>query len=314
MDAGRRVLTVRRGRSDPAHGRQPACGGGAEVGPERLDVTRLMVVLHVPEHGERVPDPRRPGVLPDRGAGLGRIVAAVRLGAVLHVVPPADVVGVQQPGDVRPGQVDGRLAGGQLLLDGLAELVVLVRPDDVVDAAVRRAVAAPGGPGRDHVEVVGQRPRLDRLEHVVVQDEVPGVGPVVRELGPGVIAHHVRRGSHHAGRIVRHPARLVRRIPLPDEAVHRAATDVGDRVGLAVRAAAVHVGPVAIRAGAPARRIRHADRRHPVAHRDAVRPGIGPEVGVERPVLLHHDDHVLDLVDARRHHVGTGRPARDPPG
>src|SRR5262249_13574865 len=39
-------------------------------------------------------------------------------------------------------------------------------------------------------------------------------------------------------------------------------------------------------------------RRLPVLHRDAVRARVGAEVLVERAVLLHDHDDVLDLVDA----------------
>ena len=38
----------------------------------------------------------------------------------------------------------------------------------------------------------------------------------------------------------------------------------------------------------------------PSRHRDPVGSRISAEIVVERPVLLHHDDHVLDLVDALR--------------
>ena len=57
-------------------------------------------------------------------------------------------------------------------------------------------------------------------------------------------------------------------------------------------------------------RIRHADVGAPVVHRDPVRAGEGPEVGIERAVLLHDHDDVLDLVDA---FVGYGA-VRGQPG
>ena len=201
---------------------------------------------------------------------------------------------------------------GQLLLHGRVELVDPVRPDDVVDAAHRRAVAASGRPGRHHVQVVGQRPRLHRLEHVVVEHEVLGVGPVVGYLRGGVVAHHVGRaargctpGRRGCCRSTGPASRCwMNPFILPP-------FDVGDRVGLAVRAAAVDVGGVVVGPGAPAAGVRHAHRRLPVAHRDAVRAGVGPEVAVERPVLLHHDDHVLDLVDPGGHQVRAVRAAAD---
>ena len=49
---------------------------------------------------------------------------------------------------------------------------------------------------------------------------------------------------------------------------------------------------------------RHAGPEMPVLDRQTVRARIRAEVGVERPVLLHHDDHVLDLVDADQRGAG----------
>ncbi len=41
----------------------------------------------------------------------------------------------------------------------------------------------------------------------------------------------------------------------------------------------------------------HADGGDTVLHRNAIGPGIGSEVGVERAIFLHNDYDVLDLVD-----------------
>src|SRR5262249_61349803 len=85
----------------------------------------------------------------------------------------------------------------------------------------------------------------------------------------------------------------------PDEAVHLAAADVRARVAEAVPGAAVHQAGVVIGlVTAAGTRIRHADRELPVLGGDAVRPRVRAEERVERPVLLHDDHDVPDLVDA----------------
>src|SRR3954462_1180416 len=84
-----------------------------------------------------------------------------------------------------------------------------------------------------------------------------------------------------------------------DEPVHLAAVDVADRVAVVGRPAGVAVGGVVVGPDARlVRRIGYTHRRHPALHRDAVGAGIRPEVGVERAVLLHDHDDVLDVVDA----------------
>ena len=76
---------------------------------------------------------------------------------------------------------------------------------------------------------------------------------------------------------------------------------VAERVDVIVRAACVAVrgvvvGPLA----APRQRIRRANGRHAVAHRNPVRAGKRAEIRIERTVLLHDHDHVPDLVNAAR--------------
>ena len=267
-----------------------------------------------------------PGVLAfwvDRGARLGGVVLAVGLGPADDVVAPADVVLVEQVGEVGPG-VD-RLPGLASRCSSdrpgrrrrRARLWALGRPGlQGVDAAGRVVLLrAVGRPLRDEEEVGRQAPRGVRLEHVVLQDEVLGVGPVVRDVARGVVAHHVGLYRVGACRIGGIEAALAPRLGLADEAVHLAAGDVGDGVDRRVRSSAVHVGMVDVRryAGATGR-VGHARRRCAVLHRDAVGAGERPEVGVEGPVLLLDDDHVLDLVDAGRDEVGTLRASGHPLG
>ncbi len=55
---------------------------------------------------------------------------------------------------------------------------------------------------------------------------------------------------------------------------------------------------------------RHADAADRIGHAhargDPVRAGVSAEVGVERAVLLHDDDHVPDLVDAFERRIRPG--------
>jgi len=156
-----------------------------------------------------------------------------------------------------------------------------------------------GGPLGDHEEVLGQAPGGVGLEHPVLEHEVVGVGPVVGDLVAGVVAHHVGLVAA-AGRVVGLRAPLATFLGLGDEAVHLAAVDVGDGIHLAVRSAAVDVvGVVVGRDALPRQGIRHADGEGAVGDRQPVGARIETEIFVEGPVLLHDDDHVLDLVDAR---------------
>ena len=105
------------------------------------------------------------------------------------VVGPADVLLVQQIGDVGPGVVKLAVVGrGCRAVErrvGVRALVVAVtvrRVDRV------RAVRRPLG---DHVQVDGQAPRGVGLEHVVLEHVVLGVAPVVGDLAGVVVAHHV---------------------------------------------------------------------------------------------------------------------------
>ncbi len=250
VDAGGRVVAVELGRGDPGDRWQRSRLGRGEVGVQRLDVLQLVVLVHVLEQGQRIPDARRRGPLLYRGTREDRGVGAVRLGALLHVVRPAHVLGVQQPGDVGPGVNDRGRPPGHDLPHRHPDQLPFLGAADVVDAAHGRAVPALGRPGGHHVVVVGQRPGFHRLEHVVLKDEVLGVRPVVGYLRGRVIAHHVARGSQRALRVLEERARLGGGGALREEPVHLPAVDVRDGVLQAVWAAAVDVSGVVVRADA----------------------------------------------------------------
>jgi len=167
-----------------------------------------------------------------------------------------------------------------------------------------------GGAGLEHladqprheVEVIGQRPRCHGLEHVVVEHEVLGVGPVVRDLRRRVVAHDIGCRRVRTGRLstvlAPHPF-----LPFAAWVMNPSIfppCDVDARTTFVVRPASVDVGRVVVWRLAPACRHGHAHRRHAIRARNAVGTRIGAEVAVERAVLLLDDDDVLDLVDAGR--------------
>ena len=270
---------------------------GPEEVRDRGHVAELVVVADRVEPGQRVPDPRRLGTLPESRADH-RARLAVRLTAGEDVVPPGDVVLMEQVREVGPGVV--RPDADRVLRLSRRGGRVLERVD-----AARRVVfhGAARRPLGDHEQVGRQAPGGVRLEQVVLQDEVPRVRPVVRDLVPVVIAHHVGvAGPERADRDGRMPEAAARQAAagLADEPVHPAAGQVPHRVEVLVRAAGVAVGVVVVRLEATARaRVRRADRESVAVARNPVRAGIRAEVGVERAVLLHHDHDVPDLVDAR---------------
>ena len=143
-----------------------------------------------------------------------------------------------------------------------------------VDAALRIAFARAGRRPLAHREQVrGQAPRADRLEQVVLEDELARVRPVVRDLARVVVAHHVPAAAvPRAVRVV--PLHASERAPDcgADEPVHRTAVDVALCVEQRVRAAEVAVCRVVVRPNAAAARIGRARARG-----DSVRAGKGPE-------------------------------------
>ena len=279
-------------RCDPRDRRERALARCPVEVAERLDVAELVVLLHRVEARQRVPDARSRRALwyvPAEHLA----VRAVGLAAVRDVVAPAHVVAVQEVRQIRPRIVEllAVARGSERRLQGrlAAHRVVVLR-------AARR-------PAGHHREMGREAPRVDRLEHVVLEDEVARVVPVVRDLVPVVVAHHVgSRGRERAAGVVGGVTREEAPYPgLPLEAVHLPVIDVAHRVDRVVRAAGVAVGRVVVRLDADVRlRVGVADGRHAVLHRDPVGAGERAEVGVEGAVLLHDDHDVADLVDPPR--------------
>jgi hypothetical protein len=91
------------------------------------------------------------------------------------------------------------------------------------------------------------------------------------------------------------------------EAIHPAAIQISNRVPVAVWPSLVHEGRIVERTDAATDlRVGDAHGRAAVSHRDPIGAGERTEVRIERPVLLHDDDDVLDLVDAGEARSGHG--------
>src|SRR6516162_7795537 len=157
---------------------------------------------------------------------------------------------MEEEGEVGPGIVGilGRLAG-------LTEVAGKVGMVELVNAALWIAgAAALRRPFRYLEQVLWQAPRGVRLEHVVLQDEIVGVGPIVAELGAVVETHHVEVGVlERASRIIGILASLVLfGLRLLDEAVHLAPVDIVGGGSGAVAAPEIPVVGVVKRFGARA--------------------------------------------------------------
>ena len=151
----------------------------------------------------------------------------------------------------------------------------------------------------------GQAPRPDRLEHVILEHELLGVGPVVGDVRRRLVAHHIRQvRAGLTARVAELDAEAA--VAFGDrtlqEAVHLAAGHVELRVRLVMWSAAIDRARVVVgpHAGSTIG-VRDTDLGLAVRlHGDAVGPGVGPEVVVEGAVLLHDDDDVLDLPEPGR--------------
>jgi hypothetical protein len=249
-----------------------------------------------------------PGVIPVLGqpavhaprtevAAQRQGVRQVRLTQVESPGHPPDPVARQaaryRPQSRRHGHRTVRSAPpGDLARLESAQLVVIHAAGGIA------ATSAVGGPARHHEQVSGEAPRCGRLEHVVVEGEVVGPAPVVRDLAGVVVAHDVGCGGRRADR---------RRLPTRaaagpfrrgHESVHGPVVHVCARRVRVVLRAAVHLVWIVVgKLAAPVPRIGHAHREAPVLRGDAVRAGEGAEVRVERAVFLHHHDHMPDPMD-----------------
>ena len=145
---------------------------------------RLPVLLDGVEVRQRVPDARRLRALLD-GFADHRVVLAVRLGAAEDVVTPADVTLVQQIREIGP-----RVVRGDTLASGRIRWCagVLQRVDTAHRIVRARAAGRPLG---DQEQMRRKTPGGVRLVEVVLEDEVPGIRPVVRDVAPIVVAHDI---------------------------------------------------------------------------------------------------------------------------
>ena len=169
-----------------------------------------------------------------------------------------------------------------------------VRQVDVGSAGVGVVPIRARGRPRGHEEQVrGQRPGVDGSEQAVLQDELPGIGPVVLDLLCRVIAHDVGLplGQQTFGNLDPEGAPSTRSAASAgsDVPVHAPPGDVDLRCPVIVRTPQRPEARGVKGMGAPApERVRHAHLDAAVRIlREAVRPREGAEVMIERPVLLN---------------------------
>ena len=162
--------------------------------------------------------------------------------------------------------------------EALRELGVVVA---IVALDVRRGLVVDDAVGlrRDRVEVLRERRAVHRREEVIREDEPVRVGPVARQCGSRVlrVSDHVL--AERDAVVAVHLAAVDRVQPGRERMAEIVRKDrwcfrqgygrtVFERAGAAVRDRAAFAGALGTR--------------------------IRPEVVVERPVLLHQEDHVLD--------------------
>ena len=176
------MLAGLRVRNDPGDRRKRSGGGGLVEAIHGLDVAQLVVLLDGLEAGQGIPDLRSPHLL---GPGVAEhlVVGAVGLGTGGHIVRPAHTRSVKQVRDVRPREGIG--SGGPQL-PGVPRSLA-----DGGRAAHRVRRSARGRPSRHHGEVRRKAPGADGLEHVILENEVLRIAPIIRDLSGVVPAHRI---------------------------------------------------------------------------------------------------------------------------
>ncbi len=136
------------------------------------------------------------------------------------------------------------------------------------------------------------------MEHVVLENIVRGVSPVVGDVARVLVTHDVCLDGVGAVGVDGGDAASFSLFRLSDEAIHLSAIDVGGRTGAAVGPAPVLVRGVVVGTdAATVVRVRHAHRELASLPGQPIGAGVEAEVVIEAAVLLHDHDHVLDLVD-----------------
>ena len=180
MFQSRRVLAPAGRRHHPGHGREgPRCGR-AKKSAYGATLPNCPLCRTVWKPGSGFEDRVRGASVPPGLAGV--VDAAVRA----DVVAPAHARLAQHPGDVAPGVGHLRALLQRPPLIGLADRWVLQLIGSVRSG--QRAVQ----PDTTH-RCDGKRPGVGGREHVVLEQVVTRVRPVVRDLLGGVVAHHVGR-------------------------------------------------------------------------------------------------------------------------
>src|SRR6266853_2774684 len=143
-----------------------------------------------------------------------------------------------------------------------------------------------------------ETPRGIWLKHMVLQDEVLCIVPVIWNLTRIMVAHHIRSSCDITCWIIQVFTTLLCVFRFSNEAVHLAAVDIVSSINNTVRSTMVQIVWVIIGLHAlvcPG--INCAHRWYTILHGNTIRSRIGSKVGVKRAILLHDDHNMLNLLN-----------------
>src|SRR5229473_2603663 len=143
-----------------------------------------------------------------------------------------------------------------------------------------------------------ETPRGIWLKHMVLQDEVLCIVPVIWNLARIMVAHDIRSSRDITCWIIQILTTLLCVFRFRNEAIHLASVDVVGSINDTMRSTMVQIVWVIIGLHAlvcPG--VRHAYSWYTILHGNAIRSRISSKVGVKRAILLHDDHNMLNLLN-----------------
>ncbi len=156
----------------------------------------------------------------------------------------------------------------------------------------------------------GKTPGRIRFKHTVLQDKVFGVGPVVGNFVKVMVSHHIRLPIPTARRGIWVDTTSLSIFGLRDETIHLPMIDISSGVWRSMWSPMIQVLCIMIGSHTLARQwIVDTHCGHAILHWNAICTWIRAEVAVERSILLHNHDDMLDFVDITILKLRIGTPA-----